>query len=455
MELVRFQINGIPLAVHPFMCLLYHLTNMSDLFSLLASRFTLEFYVSERCKNCYNSGGRNCLIGQGQCSNDPKEAFGAIVAAAIPVLFLAFFMRRYLQTGFVGFRIKNQTESYLNVEAFLQNNGSIAPKRYTHSDIKKMTNSFKIKLGQGGYGYVYKGQLKDNTLVAVKILDASKGTGEDFINEIASISRTSHVNVVTLLGYCFEGSKRSLVYEFMPHGSLEKYIYNNIDELTPENSHKLGWETLYQIALGIARGLEYLHRGCNTPILHFDIKPHNILLDANFHPKIADFGLAKLCLKKESKVSLVGTRGTPGFIAPEVFSRSFGVISHKSDVYSYGMMVLEMVGQRTKNINETVDHTSELYFPHWIYKWLEYDKEFNDLLDSEEGKETVRKMIIVGLWCIQINPEERPSITRVVEMLVGSLDLLQVPPKPYLSCVPSLREDANSSSALQSLSMSY
>ena len=195
----------------------------------------------------------------------------------------------------------------------------------------------------------------------------SKGNGEEFLNEVASISRTSHVNIVTLKGFCFEGSKRALIYEFMPNGSLEKFIYKG----NPSSSnHHLGWETLCKIAIGIARGLEYLHKRCNTRILHFDIKPHNILLDENFYTKISNFCLAKICLREKSTISMVSARGTTGYIAPEVFCRSFGRISYKPDVYSYEMMVLEMVGGR-KNIDINVDFTSEIYFPHWIYKRLE------------------------------------------------------------------------------------
>jgi len=158
----------------------------------------------------------------------------------------------------------------------------------------------------------------------------------------------------------------------MPNGSLEKFIYEEKNPL--KDDRQLDCKTLYDIAVGIARGLEYLHRGCNTIIMHFGIKPHNILLDDDFCPKISDFGLAKICLRKESIVSIFGARGTPGYIAPELFSRHFGGVSHKSDVYSYGMMVLEMVGRR-KNIKVEVDCSSELYFPHWIYKRLELNQD--------------------------------------------------------------------------------
>jgi serine/threonine protein kinase len=295
-------------------------------------------------------------------------------------------------------------------------------------------------LGEGGYGGVYKGKLEDGCLVAVKVLKESKGNGDEFINEVASISRTSHVNIVSLIGFCFEGSKRALVYEFMPNGSLEKFIYK---ESFVNAEQRLEWKTLYKIVLGIAQGLEYLHRGCNTRILHFDIKPHNILLDENFCPKISDFGLAKICPREKSIVSMLGARGTVGYIAPEVFCRNFGEVSHKSDVYSYGMMVFKMVGGgRNKDVE--IDCTSEIFFPHWIYKRLEQDEdlELHGLM-NEEDHEHVRKMIIVSLWCIQTKPSSRPPMSRVVNMLEGSLESLQIPPMPFLYS-PSRSPEASS-----------
>ncbi|XP_022771996.1 LEAF RUST 10 DISEASE-RESISTANCE LOCUS RECEPTOR-LIKE PROTEIN KINASE-like 2.4 isoform X2 [Durio zibethinus] len=318
----------------------------------------------------------------------------------------------------------------VSVEAFIKEFGSLAPKRYFYTDIKKMTNKFKDKLGQGGYGHVYKGKLPDGRLVAVKVLSETKGNGEEFMNEVASIGRTSHVNIVTLLGFCYDKSKRALVYEFMPHGSLDKFIYNQGSQ---DQSRRLEWKTLYDIALGIARGLEYLHQGCNTRILHFDIKPHNILLDEDFFPKISDFGLSRLCERKESIISMTGARGTAGYIAPEVFCRNFGRVSYKSDVYSYGMMVLEMVGGR-KNIDVEVSQSSEIYFPSWIYKHL--DQAMNLSLDgvtTEEEEEITRRLIVVSLWCIQTNPTDRPSMTKVLEMFQGSLQLLVMPPAPFIS----------------------
>ncbi|KAK6921212.1 Protein kinase domain [Dillenia turbinata] len=309
----------------------------------------------------------------------------------------------------------------------------LTPKRYSHYDIKKMTTSFKEKLGQGGFGDVYKGKLPDGRLVAVKVLSKLNGNGEEFINEVASIGRTSHVNIVALLGYCFERSKRALIYEFMPNGSLDKFIY---DRHLMQGATHLLWQNLYHIAIGIARGLEYLHFGCNTRILHLDIKPHNILLDEDFNPKISDFGLSRLCTRKESIVSMLEARGTIGFIAPEVFCRNFGGVSHKSDVYSYGMMILEMVGGR-KNVDVRVNRISEIYFPDWVYKHLEKDRDLglNGIMTAEED-EKARKMVLVSLWCIQTDPSQRPSIGKVLEMLEGSISAIEVPPKPLLFSPP-------------------
>jgi serine/threonine protein kinase len=172
--------------------------------------------------------------------------------------------------------------------------------------------------------------------------------------------------------------------------------------------------------------------------VHFDIKPHNILLDADFSPKISDFGLAKPCTRKESNVSLLEARGTIGYIAPEVFSRNFGQVSHKSDVYSYGMMALEIVGGR-KNHEAEMSSSSEKYFPDWIYRHLELDDEFelNGVTNAEQS-DIMRQIAIVGLWCILTNPSDRPSMRKVIEMLEGPLGALKIPPKPRLYSPPRL-----------------
>ncbi|XP_057522110.1 probable receptor-like protein kinase At5g39030 isoform X2 [Amaranthus tricolor] len=330
-------------------------------------------------------------------------------------------------------KMNSLSEKSKEIETLLKQHGSLGPKRHTYADLKRITNSFKIKLGEGGYGVVYKGKLHCGDQVAVKILKRSSNRDMDmveFINEVVSIGNTNHKNIVKLLGFCYEGSKHALIYDYMPCGSLEKFTHGGRDE----NNQQLSWKSLFEIAIGIARGLEYLHQGCNTRILHFDIKPQNILLDENYCPKISDFGLSKICPQKDSIISMSEARGTAGYIAPEVFFKRFGGVSHKSDVYSYGMLVLEMVGCR-KNIDAKVEHSSEQYFPHWIYKQLEEVEEIDqiDTTNNNEGSVLKRKMVVVGLWCIQTNPFTRPNMTRVVEMLEGTLDLLQIPPIPSLA----------------------
>ncbi|CAL9005875.1 unnamed protein product [Prunus brigantina] len=202
---------------------------------------------------------------------------------------------------------------YSNIEDFLQSDNNLSPIRYSYSDIKKMTSRLNEKLGEGGYGSVFKGKLRSGRFVAVKMLEKPKANGQDFISEVATIGRIHHFNMVQLVGYCVEGSKHALIYNFMPNGSLDKYIY------CKEGSNPLSCMKMYEISLGVAQGIEYLHRGCDMQILHFDIKPHNILLDENFIPKISDFGLAKLYPVGNTIVSLTAARGTMGYMAPELF----------------------------------------------------------------------------------------------------------------------------------------
>ncbi|RZC86486.1 hypothetical protein C5167_030564 [Papaver somniferum] len=328
---------------------------------------------------------------------------------------------------------KDEKENQLMIERFLENYSALKPTRYSHAEIKKITNKFKTKLGQGGYGSVFEGKLSNNTQVAVKILDNSDGgnNGEEFVNEVATIGRIHHLNVVRLLGFCVQGSMRALIYEFMPNSSLDKLIFS----AGREDQKLVGWQKLQKIAIGIARGIEYLHQGCDQRILHFDIKPQNILLDQNFTPKISDFGLAKLCSKGEDSgisVSMAATRGTLGYIAPEVVSRNFGTISYKSDVYSFGMLLLEMA--RGKKNTETKIETdgNEEYFPEWIYNCLIRGEDMGIQVEVDDV-DIVKKLVTVALWCIQWNPVDRPSMNAVLHMLEGNTENLVMPPNPFAS----------------------
>ncbi|CAE5963210.1 unnamed protein product [Arabidopsis arenosa] len=406
--------------------------------------------VTSECERCRVSGGAcgynqtssgfGCYCKDGKCRYDENVVMYILIALGSLTGLVIIFLVLLCPYFRVQIFRKRQTSHDLRLQKL---KALIPLKHYTYAEVKKITKSFTEVIGRGGFGIVYRGTLCDSRMVAVKVLKDSKGTdGEDFINEVASMSQTSHVNIVSLLGFCCEGSKRAIIYEFLSNGSLDKFI-------SDKSSISLDLTALYGIALGVSRGLEYLHYGCKTRIVHFDIKPQNVLLDDNLCPKVSDFGLAKLCEKKESILSLLDTRGTIGYIAPEMISRVYGSVSHKSDVYSYGMLVLEMIGARKKERfdQNSASNASSIYFPEWIYKDLEKaDSEDIEKTDnggliengiSSEEAEIARKMTLVGLWCIQCSPSNRPPMNRVVEMMEGSLEALEVPPRPVLQQIPT------------------
>ncbi|XP_020961402.1 rust resistance kinase Lr10-like [Arachis ipaensis] len=311
------------------------------------------------------------------------------------------------------------------------------PIRYSYKEIKKMTSGFREKLGEGGFGSVYKGQLISGPFVAIKMLGKAKENGQEFISEVATIGRIHHANVVRLIGFCVEGSKRALVYEFMPNGSLDKFIFSKVDSVS------LTYQKLFEISLGVARGIAYLHEGCDMQILHFDIKPHNILLDENFIPKVSDFGLAKLYPLDNNIVTLTAVRGTIGYMAPELFYQNIGAVSYKADVYSFGMLLMEMASQR-RNLNPNAEHSSQFYFPFWIYDQLarKNDEIKMETLMHEETSELAKKMFTTALWCIQLKPSDRPSMNKVVKMLEGDVTSIEMPPRP--SYYPNEDSEINS-----------
>ncbi|KAI3886838.1 hypothetical protein MKW98_017190 [Papaver atlanticum] len=396
------------------------------------------------CSTC-ETGGQICgyenqtsshAIG---CSDKPKEKkmarkniAGRQIAISVSLGLFVFLL--FVLIMFIKRRNKANKEergNQLRIEKFLEKN-ALKPTRYSHAEIKKITNKFVTKLGQGGYGSVFEGKLTNGIQVAVKVLDNSKGSnnGEEFVNEVGTIGRIHHLNVVRLLGFCVEGSTKALIYEFMSNGSLDKFIFSNGKDKTLIN---LGWKKLQEIAIGIARGMEYLHQGCDQRILHFDIKPQNILLDHNFTPKISDFGLAKLCTKDTFvTVSMAAARGTMGYIAPEVFSRNFGAVSYKSDVYSFGMLLLEMVGGKKNTEIKMETRSDEEYFPEWVYNRLNHGEDLGILAEAE-GLGIVKKLTMVSLWCIQWNPVDRPSMNGVLHMLEGNTENLLMAPNPFAS----------------------
>ncbi|KAG6655697.1 hypothetical protein CIPAW_05G233700 [Carya illinoinensis] len=440
----------------------------TDLRNVFSHGFELSWFYPLYCRNC----SAYCHLGDdNQAHCDPYNwitpAFYIVYGTTgriIPIVYYEdspFFFVMATIIGFLEWRVpfcvlgtpfviafliykwrRRHLSMYNAIEEFLQSQNNFMPISYSFSEIKRMTKGFKEKLGEGGYGTVFKGTLRSGCLVAVKMLGQSNTNGQDFINEVATIGRIHHVNVVQLIGYCVHGSKRALVYDFMPKGSLNKYIFSSEESIFLDN------EKTYNIALGVARGIEYLHRGCDMQILHFDIKPHNILLDENFTPKISDFGLAKLYSIEDNTISLTAARGTLGYMAPELFYKNIGGISYKVDVYSFGMLLMELVGKR-KNLNAFVEYSSQIYFPTWVYDQFNDGKDIEIECAAEEDKEIVRKMIIVALWCIQTNPSNRPSMKKVVEMLEGEVEHLQIPSRAPLSSPERVIKDCDQENSSQ------
>ncbi|KAG6728042.1 hypothetical protein I3842_02G154100 [Carya illinoinensis] len=302
-----------------------------------------------------------------------------------------------------------------------------APVRFTYSDLSRATKNFTTKVGSGGFGSVYLGVLPDGIRLAVKKLEGIGQGKKEFRAEVSIIGSIHHVHLVRLRGFCAEGSHRLLVYEYMGNGSLDKWIFeNNV------GNPLLDWDTRFNIAVGTAKGLAYLHEECEVKIVHCDIKPENVLLDDNYNAKVSDFGLAKLMNREQSHVYTT-LRGTRGYLAPEWITNY--AISEKSDVYSYGMVLLEIIGGR-KNYN-TGYCSEKAYFPTYASKMLEEGKLkniFDSKLEIDEQDERVSTAIKVALWCIQEEMHLRPPMTKVVQMLEG---LCTVPLPPISSQVSS------------------
>ncbi|KAK7407706.1 hypothetical protein VNO78_09727 [Psophocarpus tetragonolobus] len=321
------------------------------------------------------------------------------------------------------------------------------PKRFTYSEIKVATNDFSNLIGKGGFGDVYKGELPDHRVVAVKCLKNVTGGDAEFWAEVTIIARMHHLNLVRLWGFCAEKGQRILVYEHIPGGSLDKYLFrvnkshnNNLlkeqsSPNTPPQRPVLDWSIRYRIALGVARAIAYLHEECLEWVLHCDIKPENILLGDDFCPKISDFGLAKL-RKKEDMVTMSRRRGTPGYMAPEWITAD--PITSKADVYSFGMVLLELVsGIRNFEIQGSVVRSDEWYFPGWafdkMFKEMRVeeilDGQIRDTYDSRAHFDMVNRMVKTAMWCLQDRPELRPTMGKVAKMLEGTVEITE-PKKP-------------------------
>ncbi|XP_042389813.1 LRR receptor kinase SERK2-like isoform X2 [Zingiber officinale] len=351
---------------------------------------------------------------QGKSQNSKVGIVLGIVGAVILLLVMGviFFLCKGQRKGY-------QQEEFVDVAG--EDDRRIAfgqLKRFAYRELQIATDGFSEKnvLGQGGFGKVYKGVLPDSSKIAVKRLTDYESPGGEaaFLREVEMISVAVHKNLLRLIGFCTTPTERLLVYPFMQNLSV---AYRLREFKTGEAV--LNWPTRKRVALGTARGLEYLHEHCSHKIIHRDVKAANILLDEDFEAVVGDFGLAKLVDVRKTSVT-TQVRGTMGHIAPEYLST--GKSSERTDVFGYGIMLLELVtGQRAIDFSRLEEEDDVLLLDH--VKKLQREKRLSDIVDRNLNNEydghEVEMMIQVALLCTQASPEDRPTMSEVVRMLEG------------------------------------
>ncbi|CAL5403913.1 unnamed protein product [Camellia sinensis] len=338
-------------------------------------------------------------------SRHVKIILGSSLGAFFSVLFV-------VASYFFLFRNKGESDE---LDEFFVDQVPGMPTRFSYKELRVMTSNFDNKLGEGGFGSVFQGTLRDGTKIAAKRLNGFGQVKKSFLVEVETIGSIHHVNLVRLIGFCAEKSYRLLVYEYMSNGSLDTWIFQRHQEQT------LGWQSKKKIIMDIAKGLTYLHEECRQKIFHLDIKPQNILLDEDFNAKISDFGLSKLIDKDQSQVVTM-MRGTPGYLAPEWLS---SIITEKVDVYSFGVVVLEMLCGR-KNLDRSQPE-EDMHLLDLFKRKAEEERlldivdKYND--DMQTHKVEVVEMMRVAVWCLQSDFSRRPPMSVVVKVLEGSVDV--------------------------------
>ncbi|XP_028777932.1 putative receptor-like protein kinase At4g00960 [Neltuma alba] len=340
-----------------------------------------------------------------------------IIVASLFVGGSIFYSAYYL----LKIRMKKSHRAILRQKYFGRESTTLEHLQFNLATIEAATNKFSREnsLGRGGFGQVFKGVLSNGQEIAVKRLSKRSGQGaEEFKNEVLLIARLQHRYLVALLGFCIEEQEKILVYEYVPNRSLDYFLFGS------QNSRVLDWMERSKIIGGVARGILYLHEYSRLKIIHRDLKPSNILLDDEMNPKISDFGLARIVAISENEGSTNRIVGTYGYMSPEY--AMFGQYSEKSDVFSFGVIVLEIISGK-KN---TGCHDSQYADGLLSYTWKQWrDDKLLEILDSDINElgsyNEVIKCIQIGLLCVQENPNTRPSMATVVSYL--SNDSIQLP----------------------------
>ncbi|KAG6694039.1 hypothetical protein I3842_09G029900 [Carya illinoinensis] len=382
---------------------------------------------------------------------NPERLWIWITVPAV-LLLIAIVVYLYLQRK----RRERPEDAYPRIEDQIEGS-SVAPRKFKLKDLRKATGNFnpRSKLGKGGFGTVYKGFLANKLEVAVKRVskDSSQGK-QEFIAEVTTIGSLHHKNLVKLIGWCYERLELLLVYEFMPNGSLDKFIYGD-ENLGMEEHENLSWEKRHIIIYGVAEALDYLHNGCAKRVLHRDIKASNIMLDSDFNARLGDFGLARTVQQSgKTHHTTKEIAGTPGYMAPETFL--IGRATVETDIYAFGVLVLEVVcGRKPGKQNEDNDYNNGIVY--WL--WELHRREgildaVDPRLDGKFDEEGMKRMLVLGLACCHPNPHHRPSMKTVLQVIIGEAPLPPVPnERPafvWPAMPPSFKQDADDVSLIGS-----
>ncbi|GLT31000.1 hypothetical protein SLA2020_057680 [Shorea laevis] len=368
--------------------------------------------------------------GNGKGSKTTRTIIIAVVASVVGILSLVLCI-------WICLRCRKPRENEESADGMIK----AESLQYDLATVRAATKNFceENKLGQGGFGAVYKGKLPNGQDVAVKRLSSASGQGDlEFKNEVLLVAKLQHRNLVRLLGFCLEGKERLLIYELVPNASLDNFIFD------PIKSAKVDWGRRYKIIGGIARGLLYLHEDSQLRVIHRDLKPNNVLLDEEMDPKISDFGMARLFVVDDTHVTTNRVVGTYGYMAPEYIKH--GHFSLKTDVFSFGVMILEIVSAQKNNSPCDEKNATNLISLAWK-NWREGTA--LNIVDPNlrvGSAAQMMKCIHVGLLCVQENPLQRPTMGSIIVMLTSNSVVLPTPSHPaYLLQSTTVQSEMSSS----------
>ncbi|CAG7862534.1 unnamed protein product [Brassica rapa] len=357
---------------------------------------------------------------EGFTQSSKKISTLMFVAVVVPIVAICCILSALVVILFIRRRRSNPPPDFPNV-----------PKNSLQYDLKTIeaatcTFSKRNMLGEGGFGEVFKGSLQDGSQIAVKRLSKESAQGvQEFKNETSLVAKLQHRNLVGVLGFCMEGEEKILIYEFVPNKSLDQFLFE------PTKQSQLDWAKRYKIILGTARGILYLHHDSPLKIVHRDLKASNILLDAEMEPKVADFGMARILKMDQSRADTRRVVGTHGYISPEYLMH--GQFSRKSDIFSFGVLILEIIsGKRNSNFHEIDGGSGKSLVTHAWRHWRNGSP--LELVDAEIGKNyqsnEVVRCIHIALLCVHADPDDRPDISEIISMLTSNSIILQLPQSP-------------------------